>query len=52
MKIKVEKKDLTINPEAKFDLTGRPDGRDLHLYYPESTYYRSKKFPYLGLPLD
>lgn len=42
----LEKKDLTINPEAKFDLTGRPDGRDLHLYYPESTYYRSKKFPY------
>ena len=42
----LEKKDFTINPENKFDLTGRPDGRDLYLYYPESTYYRSNKFPY------
>ena len=42
----LEKKDFTINPENKFDLTGRPDSRDLYLYYPESTYYRSNKFPY------
>lgn len=42
----LEKKDITINPENKFNLTGRPDGRDLYLYYPESTYYRSNKFPY------
>lgn len=42
----LEKKDFTINPENKFNLTGRPDGRDLYLYYPESTYYRSNKFPY------
>lgn len=42
----LEKKDFTINPENKFNLSGRPDGRDLYLYYPESTYYRSNKFPY------
>ena len=42
----LEKKDFTINPENKFNLTGRPDGRDLYLYYPESIYYRSNKFPY------
>lgn len=42
----LEKKDFTINPENKFDLTGRSNGRDLYLYYPESTYYRSNKFPY------
>jgi DNA polymerase III epsilon subunit-like protein len=42
----LEKKDITINPENKFNLTGRPDGRDLYLYYPESTYYKSYKFPH------
>ncbi len=42
----LEKDDFTINPENKFNLTGRPDGRDLYLYYPESTYYKSHKFPY------
>lgn len=43
----LEKKDITINPENKFNLTGRPDGRDLYLYYPKSTYYKSYKFPHL-----
>lgn len=42
----LEKKDITINPETKFNLTGRPNGRDLYLYYPESTYYKSYKFPH------
>ena len=42
----LEKKDITINPENKFNLTGRPDGRDLYLYYSEATYYRSNKFSY------
>ena len=42
----LEKKDITINPENKFNLTGRPNGRDLYLYYPESTYYKSYKFPH------
>lgn len=42
----LEKKDITINPENKFNLTGRHDGRDLYLYYPESTYYKSYKFPH------
>ena len=42
----LEKKDFIINPENKFNLTGRPDGRDLYLFYPESTYYRSNNFPY------
>ena len=35
----LEKKNFTINPENKFNLTGRSDGRDLELYYPYSTYY-------------
>ena len=42
----IEKDDITINPENKFSLTGRPDGRDIHLFYPESVYYQSEKFPY------
>ena len=42
----LEKKDITINPENKFNLTGRPDSKDLYLYYPESTYYNSYKFPH------
>lgn len=40
----LEKKIITINPEGKFKLTGRPKSRDLFLYYPESTYYKSYKF--------
>lgn len=42
----LEKKDFTINPENRFNLTGRSDGRDLELYYPYATYYRSEKFPF------
>lgn len=42
----LEKDDFTINPENRFNLTGRTDGRDLELYYPYSTYYKSQKFPY------
>lgn len=42
----LEKKDITINPEKKFNLVGRPNSRDLHLFYPESVYYRSYKFPH------
>lgn len=41
----LEKKDITINPENKFNLIGRPDGRDLYLHYSESKYYKSYKFP-------
>ena len=42
----LEKKDYTINPENKFNLTGRPGRKDIHLHYPPSTYYKSPKFPY------
>lgn len=42
----LEKKDIIINPENKFNLTGRPNARDLYLYYPESTYFKSYKFPH------
>lgn len=42
----LKKEDFTINPENKFNLTGRSDGRDLELYYPYSTYYKSQKFPF------
>ena len=41
----IEKEDITINPENKFNLTGRTDGRDLYLSYAESVYYSSPKFP-------
>ena len=42
----LEKKDIIINPENKFNLTGRSNSKDLHLCYPESIYYKSNKFPY------
>ena len=42
----LEKDDFTINPEKKFNLTGRADGRDIELYYSYATYYNSPKFPY------
>lgn len=42
----LEKDDFTINPENKFNLTGRPDGRDIHLFYSEKEYYKSEKFPF------
>ena len=42
----IEKEDITINLEMPFNLTGRVGQKDLHLYYPESVYFRSYKFPY------
>ena len=42
----IEKEDITINPEKPFNLTGRVNHRDLKLYYPESVYYKSYKFPH------
>ena len=42
----LEKEDVTINPEKPFNLTGRPNQRDLKLYYSESVYYKSYKFPF------
>lgn len=42
----LEKKDFTINPENRFNLTGRSDGKDIKLYYPYSTYHKSEKFPF------
>lgn len=40
----IEKKDIAMNPENKFTLTGRPDGRDIHLFYTDEHYYSQPKF--------
>lgn len=40
----LEKKDITINPENKFRLTGRPDHRDIQLCYTDEFYYSRPKF--------
>lgn len=40
----IEKKDIAMNPENKFTLTGRPDGRDIHLCYTDEYYYSRPKF--------
>ena len=42
----LEKDDYTINPEKIFNLIGRPNRKDLILYYPYPTYYQSPKFPF------
>ena len=41
----LEKKDITINPKAKFNLTGRPNRPDIKLFYSEEFYYSSPEFP-------
>lgn len=41
----IEKKDITINPKAKFYLTGRPKRPDIELFYTEEHYYKSPEFP-------
>ena len=40
----IEKKDIVMNPENKFTITGRPDGRDIHLCYTDEFYYSKPKF--------
>lgn len=40
----LEQCDITINPQNKFSLTGRPDHRDITLFYPNHVYYSSPKF--------
>lgn len=43
----IDRKNMTINPEKEFKLTGRPNRRpDIQLHYREKTYYRSKTFDY------
>lgn len=42
----VDKQVFIINPEHKFNLTGRPHQDDLILFFPEETYYEGQKFPY------
>lgn len=42
----IEKKDILINPEVKFNLIGRPNQKDLKLFYSEEEYYSSPIFPY------
>ncbi len=39
-----EQKDIIINPEHKFRLTGRPGGRDIYLSFTEEQYYSSPLF--------
>lgn len=40
----IKKAVITINPESKFNLVGRPDGRDLYLSFSEEQYYNSPIF--------
>ncbi len=40
----INKSVITINPGCRFNLTGRPDGRDLHLFFSEEQYYNSPGF--------
>lgn len=40
----LEIRDITINPDKPFNLTGRVNQRDVYLHYPESEYYNSPKF--------
>lgn len=42
----IEKEVLIINPDKKFNLTGRPHQDDLILFFPEGTYYAGEQFPY------
>lgn len=40
----IRKKNILINPECKFNLTGRKGQSDLKLSYPEEEYYKHKPF--------
>lgn len=40
----IKKAVITINPESKFNLVGRPGGRDLYLSFSEKQYYNSPIF--------
>lgn len=40
----LEQRNITINPQNKFSLTGRADHRDITLFYPNHVYYSSPKF--------
>ena len=40
----------TINPEAKFNLTGRKDGKDMKLFFPESKYKKRRLVKILCKP--
>ena len=42
----LEKDDIIINPENKFNLTGRPGGRNISLFYSKDVYYKAKTFPH------
>lgn len=42
----LEQKVITINPEAKFSLTGRRNAKDISLFFSEATYYASPKFSF------
>lgn len=41
----IEKKDIPMNPENRFNLTGRPYSRDIQLFYTDEFYYSRPKFP-------
>ena len=40
----INKSVITIDPGRRFNLTGRSDGRDLHLFFSEEQYYNSPGF--------
>lgn len=40
----LDKQNFTINPEARFNLAGRSNQRNLKLFYPEQKYRNSPKF--------
>ena len=42
----LDKQVITINPEKKFNLTGRKNQDDLTLFFSEETYFNSPTFPY------
>lgn len=42
----IDKQVFVINPEKKFNLTGRPHQDDLKLFFSDEEYYAGEKFPY------
>ena len=41
----IEQKEILINPNMPFNLTGRPHQKDLYLHYSDEVYYAGKEFP-------
>ena len=41
----IEQGVITINPEMPFELSGRPNQRDIELFFSDAKYYMSPVFP-------